>query len=188
MPSADQRYHHGDLRRAALGAAAALVASGGPSACTVREVARRLDVSHAAVTHHFGDKRGIFTALATEGFERLAATLAGHRGDFLELGVAYVRFAVGNPAHFAVMFEPSLLHADDAALATARSATTAMLHGGARSLAGGAGTASVAIAGWALVHGLATLHLAGALPAGLGEDPEAITRAVAAELGRGRRR
>ena len=38
------------------------------------------------------------------------------------------------------------------------------------------------VAAWSIVHGLATLWLNGNLPAQLGDDPEEITRVVAAHL------
>jgi AcrR family transcriptional regulator len=183
------RYHHGDLRRALLAAAVEAIDDVGPTAMSLRDVARRAGVSHAAPAHHFGDKAGLLSALAAEGFRGLADELdraARDTDSFLEVGVAYVRFAVGHPAHFAVMFRPDLLHTDDPELLAARAASSAALYGGVGQIDGGdpepqRGTA--AVAAWALVHGVATLWLAGALPDRLGDDPEAIARAVARHLG-----
>src|SRR5690606_20032828 len=91
---------------------------------SLRDLARRSGVSHAAPAHHFGDRRGLFTALAAQGFELLAQALApsvsGHRFD--RTAVAYVRFAVDNPGHFAVMFRSDLLDQTDQALSRARDA------------------------------------------------------------------
>src|SRR5205814_1229159 len=83
-----------------------------------------------APAHHFGDKAGLLTALAVEGFTKLAAELraAGERtGSFLEVGVAYVGFAVRHPAHFAVMYRPDLYHAADPAVQAARDTAAAPL-------------------------------------------------------------
>src|SRR5918998_1668160 len=116
-------YHHGDLRRALLASAAEAIAESGPAALSLRDLARRAGVSHAAPAHHFGDKAGLLTALATEGYDRLADALDGARertGSLLEIGVAYVAFAVGNRAHFDVMFRPDLVSADDAELTAAQ--------------------------------------------------------------------
>jgi AcrR family transcriptional regulator len=169
-----------------------VVAEGGPTVLSVREVARRAGVAHTSVAHHFGDKRGLLTALAARGYELLGdelAATAARGGGFLELGVAYVRFAVAHPAEFHVMFRPDLRHDGDAALEAAGSHTRAMLDGGAAELAPEGGEARrVAIAGWALVHGLATLWLDGDLPRDLGDDPEQVAREVAALLGPGRPR
>lgn len=184
-------YHHGDVPRTVVAAALDAVVELGASGVGLREVARRAGVSHTTVTHHFGDKAGVFTAIATEGFgllgDELAATLDAGEG-FLELGVAYVRFAVHHPAHFEVMFLPGLYHRDDPELTTARARTRAALHGSSAEIAPtGSGEGDpgfvAAIAGWSLVHGLAQLWLSGNLPDAAGNDPEQLTRTVAAMLG-----
>ena len=80
-------YHHGDLRRTLLVAAAAAIDESGPAALSLRDLARRAGVSHAAPAHHFTDKAGLLTALAAEGFDLLAAALNATRaetGSFLE--------------------------------------------------------------------------------------------------------
>ena len=66
----------------------------------MRELARRAGVSHTAPAHHFGDKTGLLTAIATEGNQLLGEALRNAReaGGFLEVGLAYVRFAVEHPA------------------------------------------------------------------------------------------
>jgi hypothetical protein len=98
---------------------------------------------------------------------------------FLEVGVAYVRFAVSHRAHFEVMYRPELYRPDDTEVLEARAAAAVLLYGterpDARRLAAGA-------AAWSLVHGLATLWLNGNLPEQLGDDPEEITRLVASYL------
>ena len=75
METPARPYHHGDLRRALLDAALAEIAEGGPGQVSLRELARPVGVSHAAPRHHFGDKRGLLTAVAVEGFELLAVEL-----------------------------------------------------------------------------------------------------------------
>ena len=90
-------YHHGDLPRALLAAAAEAIAEFGPAALSLRDLARRAGVSHAAPTHHFGDKAGLLTALAVEGFDLLAAAPTAAGDDLLDVGVAYVDFAVRPP-------------------------------------------------------------------------------------------
>jgi AcrR family transcriptional regulator len=180
-------YHHGDLRPALLRAAVDVITDGGAAAMSMREVARRAEVSHTAATYHFGDRAGLLTAVAAEGYRLLGEALVDAQqahGSFLELGVAYVRFAVSHPAHFEVMFQPALHHPDDAALQDAKRRTAEMLYG---TTDVDAEQVTVGVAAWSLVHGLATLWRNGALPPRLGDDPEAITRAVATHLRPARR-
>src|SRR5215468_6558766 len=75
MPPATRPYHHGDLRPALLRAAVETIMEAGPAAMSLREVARRAGVTHAAAAYHFGDKAGLFTAIAAEGYRELGEAL-----------------------------------------------------------------------------------------------------------------
>ena len=152
-------YHHGDLRRQVLDAAATVIAERGVAAVSLRELARQAGVSHAAPAHHFTNKTGLLTALAVEGYGLLAEALASAQHDLAEMGVAYVRFAVEHSAHFRVMFDPDLLDRDDPDLIAARATTRAQLRAGITS----ANQELAALAAWSLAHGYATLHLDGNL-------------------------
>jgi len=186
----DRPYHHGHLRQAILAAAVDALTESGPARLSLRELARRAGVSHAAPAHHFGDKAGLLTAVAAEGYTLLAdalATAQQQTGDFLDVGVAYVRFAIEHRAHFDVMFRPDLYHADDPTVAAAQQRAADALYGGVGSVtvtATGRGPdiPVAGIAAWCLVHGFATLWLNHALPADLGDDPQVAARAVAAIL------
>lgn len=188
--SAIRPYHHGDLRRTVLAAAIAAISECGPAALSLRDLARRAGVSHAAPAYHFGDKAGLLTAVAAEGFELLADELeatAARTGQLLEVGVAYVRFAVEHRAHFEVMYQPNLYDTDDPAVRTAEARADAALRTGVSERLDGRADADVeltGIAAWSLMHGFATLWLGGALPPELGDDPEAAARAVAGVLSR----
>jgi hypothetical protein len=106
-------------------------------------------------------------------------------GSFLEVGVAYVRFAVSHRAHFEVMFRPELYRTDDPELVRARDQARSLLYPPAAELAGeepGDDPTAAAVAAWSLVHGLATLWLDRNLPPQLGDDPEQLTRRVARHL------
>jgi AcrR family transcriptional regulator len=111
---AEHSYHHGDLRRALLDAALGVLSEG--QDLSLREVARRAGVSHAAPYHHFEDRRALLAALAEEGLDALRSSLHGaaasHSEDprhaLLGLAVAYVRFAVENPAVFRLIFSAEL--------------------------------------------------------------------------------
>ncbi|MEV4541557.1 TetR/AcrR family transcriptional regulator [Micromonospora echinaurantiaca] len=177
-------YHHGDLRRALLAAAVEAIEESGVTALSLRDLARRAGVSHAAPAHHFGDKAGLLTALAVEGFDLLADRLHGAGGDLLEAGVAYVDFAVGHRAHFEVMFRPELYRVHDAEVRAARERAGAALNSGVAALPArqGADPGQDALAAWSIVHGFATLWLSGALPERVGGDPREAARVVIRRL------
>ena len=181
-PQLTRPYHHGDLRPALLRAAVETIGQAGPAAMSLREAARRAGVSHTAAAYHFGDKAGLLTAVAAQGYrmltEELRSTRDAGRG-FLEVGVAYVRFAVSHRAHFEVMYRPELYRRDDPEVREARTAAAVLLYGTATP---DPGQLAAGAAAWSLVHGLATLWLNGNLPGQLGDDPEDITRLVARYL------
>lgn len=177
-------YHHGDLRATLLAATAEHIAAQGVDALSLRGLARVAGVSHAAPAHHFGDRAGLLTALAVEGFELLADELANAATDFRDVAVAYVRFALRNPGHFDVMFRRDLLHADDPALAAARTRAAGSLSSGIAALRPGNThdrQQASQLAAWALVHGFATLWREGALDDSSllsAEDPEILARRI----------
>jgi AcrR family transcriptional regulator len=175
---ANPTYYGGDLRRDLLDAALEAIAEEGPSAVSLRSLARRLGVSHAAPANHFPDKAALFTAIAVEGFTLLGQAMAGAVAElgpeagagqrFRAAGRAYTGFALAHPAHFAVMWQRDLLHQDDPELAAAGEATFELLLGGVRDVqaegwAAGADPQAVAWLAWSVVHGLAALWLGGSL-------------------------
>jgi AcrR family transcriptional regulator len=173
-------YHHGTLREAILSAAASSIEREGPSALSMRALARDVGVTHTAPRHHFGGKRGVITALAAQGYRQLARDVrrANKAGDFVESGVAYTEFSRTHPGHFSVMFHPDLVDEEDHELRNAQDDLAAALtegvaaylndsHSGAASGSGPASgdAASLARAAWAIAHGFATLARSGNLPA-----------------------
>lgn len=187
-------YHHGALRQALMAHALDAIAASGPTGWSLRDLARRAGVSHAAPTHHFGDKTGLLTAVAIDGYRILARQLEAswaETGGALELGVAYVRFALANPAAFEVMYRPHLLHVEDPELLEAQAAAARPLFVAMYRLAEldpSIDPATGAVAAWSIVHGFATLWLNGDLPQIEGRDPEAAIRAAAGYLFRPGRR
>ena len=174
-------YHHGNLRAAILDAAADTIARDGVDGLSLRAIAAGLGVSHTAFRRHFGDREGVLNALAVQGNRLLAEQLrsAAASGDFVEVGVAYVRFARTHPGQFAVMFRPDLLDEGDPALAAARAAAYAPLRAGVAAK-GLADPEAGEVAGWAVVHGIATLALTGNLRAA--DGVEALARRALALL------
>ena len=107
-------YHHGDLRRGLVDAARRLLEEEGPSALSLRAVARVAGVSPAAPYHHFKDKAELLEAVAHEGWHELDLALSKARTEtedprarMTNLGVAYVCFARDNPALYRVMYDRS---------------------------------------------------------------------------------
>ncbi len=163
---AKESYHHGDLKSVILAQAAALVAERGADGISLRELARAAGVSHAAPAHHFTDRRGLFTALATEGFAMLAAALGDATPEFAHAARAYVQFALDHPGHYAVMFDRMLYDAADPALRAAEADAAAELTGGVATLNdpnAQRDPEGSALAAWSLVHGFALLTLNGAV-------------------------
>ena len=161
---------------------ASAIAEDGVAKLSMRALAKRAGVSNAAPTYHFGDKSGLLTALAAEGFDRLAEAMAGvGDGGLISRGVAYVEFALACPSHFTVMFQPRLLHDDDAELAAARQRAWAALSVGVAQTRSGPDS-DFGVAAWSLVHGYATLVLSGAVEP---EDALKQARIVAGHLGEG---
>lgn len=171
QPDRHKPHHHGQLREAALVALEETIREGGVGAVTVRAIAARTGVSHPAVLHHFGTINGLFTAFAIQGFEMLGqrvGAIAGAGGSALDVGVEYVGFSVDHPAHFQVMFTPSLLVEDEPALQAARERAFAGLGSTVGQIpdpAARSDAAAAVIAGWSLMHGLAVLSAGGNLEA-----------------------
>ncbi|MGW5109594.1 TetR/AcrR family transcriptional regulator [Nocardia sp. NPDC004123] len=172
-------YHHGDLKATLLKAAAEQVAAEGVDSISLRALAQRAGVSHAAPAHHFGNRQGLFTELAIEGYGLLEHELHSAAGDFREMAVAYIRFARSHPGHFDVMFRRELLDMDDERLIAANEGSGRELRTGVAELDTPVADMKAAqLAAWSLVHGFAALWHAGTLAHSElgGEDPEELAR------------
>lgn len=185
-----RRYHHGALRQELLAAAEAVIAERGLDGFSLRETARRAGVSPAAPAHHFGDARGLLTALATDAFRRFGDALekagaavpgAGRTERLRAQGIAYVDFALAQPALFDLMWRKPLLDGDDPAFRAAGERAFDLLDRLARGeSAKGAENDDAAlapsIAAWSIVHGFARLALDGAFGTAPGDAARARDR------------
>lgn len=184
----DRPYHHGDLHAALLDAAETELAEKGVERFSLRGVARRAGVSHAAPAHHFGDANGLLTALAADGFIRFVATQRGREagmppgqpGRILAAGLGYVDFATAHPALFRLMFASE--RPDFAAEPLRAAATAAYRHllenvaelRGVPEIGSGDADAMTDVSAiWGIVHGLADLLQAGRNTFLQGLDPAA---------------
>ncbi|RKE23655.1 TetR/AcrR family transcriptional regulator [Streptomyces sp. TLI_171] len=180
MSRAGDSYHHGDLRAACLRAARELLEEDGSAALSLRAVARRAGVSATAPYRHYPDREALLSAVAAEGYRELATNLtAAHPSpttpeELAAVAVAYVRFALDHPAMFRVMFaEPCDPANEDRVAATA--AITQYVRDIVHGVFPAADPEALSTAVWALVHGLAFLHLDGKLDA---STPDAVTGQV----------
>jgi AcrR family transcriptional regulator len=194
MHDESRNYHHGDLPDALLSAVDELVREGGVGAVTLREAARRAAVSHAAPAHHFGDKAGLLTAYAVQGFAALHAELRAAReravaeGEepLLSIGLAYIRFAVAEPGRFSVMFRVEAVHSDQPVYRKACDSAFTVVLDAVRDLRAALGDDDAdclhaATGAWAIVHGFATLWLDGNLAEEITADGPDMAAAAALE-------
>lgn len=181
----DRGYHHGALREALIAAAEAVIAERGVDGFSLREAARRAGVSPAAPKHHFGDARGLLTAVAARTFEAFADALEeGDKGSdrvarIRGQGMAYVRFALANPPGFDLMWRKAVIDPSDpdygaagqrAFLTLDRVVRGDKAHPNARFDA----SAAPSLAAWSIVHGFARLAIDGVF----GTDDGAAERAA----------
>jgi AcrR family transcriptional regulator len=188
-------YHHGDLKNALTSAALSLVAEKGPKGFTLTEAARRAGVSAAAPYRHFADKADLLAAVAEQGFNALHADLAAAadpaadpKDRVVELGRAYVRWAVAHPDHYQVMFGVESLKEEHSSLAAASEqafgdllgAITQCQEAGIRA---GRDPLEIAAPLWSLVHGIASLAIGGQFQAvGITGAPDELIASVVAQL------
>jgi len=189
-------YHHGNLREVLIAATLKLVEEGGAEAVTVREAARRADVSPGAPFRHFPNRTALMTAVAEEATHRLHAAIfeaverAGADDPLARLrvlGLAYLRWAHDNPTHFAVASNRSLIDYDRSQSLQRENGEiqdlmSRLLEDAQRQgLAPAMDAASIRLAGRALVYGLARMRIDVHLPQwGVADDQYA--RAVDAVL------
>jgi AcrR family transcriptional regulator len=173
-------YHHGDLRAACLRAARELLEEDGSAALSLRAVARRAGVSATAPYRHYADRDALVSAVAAEGYRDLAQHLAeAHPApstpdELAAVAVAYVQFALEHPALFRAMFaEPCDPTSEERVAATA--AISEYVRSIVRATFPGVDADALSTTVWALVHGLAFLHLDGKLDS---STPEVVAAQV----------
>jgi AcrR family transcriptional regulator len=163
-------YHHGDLRTALIEAALSLVEMHGVKGLALSDAARQAGVSVAAPYRHFKDKEALLAEIAAEGFAlfRDALALAANSNPknnvqrLVEMGVAYVDFALEHRSHFKVMWESGIPKENYPQVGKVAHEAYLLLEKAAMDLLPGAPAgqqqALVATA-WSIVHGYASLTL-----------------------------
>lgn len=170
--SLDRPYHHGDLRRAVIETAMGMLHEDKGWQFTLREVARRAGVSHAAPYKHFPDKAALLAEIALIGFDRLrealtAATLtpaASLRNEFFAVAQSYVRFGTSNPALYRLMFSKDAgkaadVHLSERALAAFGVLIELLERGQAEGVLRKRDVRGQATACWGQMHGITLLTI-----------------------------
>jgi AcrR family transcriptional regulator len=171
-----KQYHHPDLKQALLDEAVKLIEDEGLRGFSLRKLAVRAGVSHAAPYRHFENKDEILVTLMLEGHKRLrralldasegTKTTASNR--CLAMSRAYLDFARQNPEYLRVMFSREAMAAavklaDKHAIHQQDYDSFGVVESTIRdcqkegSLPRNADPAALAILVWAEVHGLALL-------------------------------
>ena len=156
----DRGYHHGDLRNGLLQAARTILEEESLAALTLRAVARKAGVSHAAPYRHFSSHEALLVELSIEGFDELreqlaeAAKATGSESDKIaNIGAAYMRFVAQRPALARLMFGGQLPNRDQFPALEQKADSIGAEIGAALH------DAALGLAVWSAVHGLAMLVL-----------------------------
>lgn len=173
----ERSYHHGHLAEALEEAALELLDRSSHTAVSLREVARLAGVSHNAPYHHFGDRTALLHRLAelcmAELVDAVREALSGAAdgpAKVLAIGVAYVGYARTYPHRFGVIFDPEVCVPGQPTgeMVPLIAEIEELLDDAVRSARPGIdaeGAATAAAAAWGTAHGLATLVVAGHIPA-----------------------
>lgn len=171
--SEKQPYHHGDLRRAIIDTAMQMLTEEGDWQFTLREIARRAGVSHAAPYKHFPDKAALLAEIALIGFDRLHEALAASQSTSADVSLtlaamshAYLEFGHANPALYRLMFGGDVgkdVHLDERALGPFELLISVLERGQAAGLIRKRPVRGQATACWSQLHGLTMLMLDGRL-------------------------
>lgn len=175
-------YHHGDLRRTIIDTALATLKEQQGWQFTLREIARRAQVSHSAPYRHFPDKGALLHELALLGFERLNAAMQDSMGPAMSaperlqaMAYAYLAFGEENPDLYRLMFstqagDPAQIHVDPRAQAPFYLVIEVLERGQAEGTIRARSALGQATACWAHLHGLTLLSIdSRLLPAKVGD-------------------
>jgi AcrR family transcriptional regulator len=178
-----RKYHHGDLKNALIQAGIEILSEQGLQALSLRKVAQRAGVSHAAPYAHFKDKQALLAAISTEGYRKLYNCLAEvveqYRDDplrqFVEAAWAYLQFALCEPAHFKITLSgavekereyPAYIEMTQKAFRLVVGVTEACQQAG---ILKPGPPDQMAVSLWSTVHGFTALILEGQLSSSLAE-------------------
>lgn len=179
MTLTPRERRHQRTQDAILDAARDIIMHKGPDKLSMRALARRIDYSPAGLYEYFGSKEEIITAVCARGHLRLRDEMARvdtslpPREYLVEIGLAYVRFAVQNPDYFLLMFthttsdldgstqesDLAQMTTDDSSFPILVTAVERFANAGLVTLRDDYGVLDIAYSAWAMVHGLAMLRV-----------------------------
>jgi AcrR family transcriptional regulator len=164
-------------------AATRLFAEEGYEGVTMRSLASELGCSPMTPYRYFRNKEALFAEIRTEAFRRfadrqaIAARAPRPRQALLQLGRAYVQFALDEPNSYRIMFElqraPKRRYPD---LEAQQRRAFSYLYRAVKASRPGGDALTLAHFHWAQVHGIVSLHLAGKLI--MGRDLDVLCRAM----------
>ena len=104
-------YHHGNLRQALIDAGIKIINESGEESLSLRKVAAKCNVSHAAPYAHFKDKDELIEVMKASVTQQFTETLTKAVEDapdaesaILEMGKNYVLFFINKPDYFKFLF------------------------------------------------------------------------------------
>ncbi len=164
-----ESYHHGDLAKALLDKAEALVEEVGLDALSIRACAKAAGVTHSAAFRHYRNKRHLLTALASRSANRMAdfigerSSQANKSSQLLEVGMAYIGFAMTNPNLFRLVFREEIIDASDQNYRAATRRLADQLGDSRMKRTVDDPLSETALLAWSAVHGMACLSIDGSL-------------------------
>ena len=178
-----KNYHHGRLRETLIEAGVTILEEEGIHALSLRKVAKRAEVSHAAPYRHFEDKSDLLAAIAEAGFKQLGGKMeqaigsnkADPHGQMFDIGRCYVGFGIAHPAQLTLRFSDLLKEGKSESLREAAGYTFELLtqsvvNAQAAGMIKPGDPAGIARVVWSLEHGLAMLMKEGFFDDGTPED------------------
>lgn len=181
MKKNKKSYHHGNLAESLLEAVDEIATKFGLEAVSLRACAKLVGVSPSSAFRHYADKRALLTAFASRALDRLTDTLMRarersckeHEDPFVEVGLAYVEFALDQPALFRAMWREETIYSNDEDYLAATSALSACLQSGFADSIDDKDPDSLSaeeLLAWSSVHGLAALLVDGPVLKGSSRD------------------
>lgn len=195
-PANSRSFRHGNLVEALIAATIEIIEESGVESVSLREASRRAGVSAGAPFRHFSSKKALMTAVAEQAMGRLTEAVRAAReraGDddplagLEAVGQGYLRWAVDNPTHFAIVSSRSLIDFEGSEILTRQNAAirdmmVELIEAARRQgrISSATSTDHAVLTSRALVYGLARMAVDGHFPEWHPDEPppQAMSRAL----------